>query len=282
MDELSVPIQSLQPVWHNYRVTALDILRLDMLHPIISGNKWYKLKYNLQAALNSGSPALLTFGGGYSNHLAATAYACHLHQLPAVGIVRGNYPVLTPTLLQCRQWGMELRFVSSTDYQRKNEPGFIAHYFPDLEAAFMVPEGGDNELGRRGASLIAQMIPSKYSHIVVSCGTGTTLAGIRQGKYLASSVAASLTPEQNTNWTLHDDWHFGGFGKHTPELIQLMNNFFTVNGIELDVVYTAKMMAGLSHLLQSGYFRPSDRILCIHTGGLQGNASVANQLIWQQ
>ena len=292
-----VVIQSLSPYWHEQRVTALDMLRLDLVHPVVSGNKWYKLRLNIMYAQDQGFKTLLTFGGGFSNHLIATAYTARKAGLACVGVVRGKYPVLTPTLQHCVDEGMQLIFVTKEDYERQGEPEWEQQLAAQFDELYIIPEGGDNEWGRKGAGLISKFIKQDYTHIALSVGSGTTLAGIRNkinaqqnvmgfvpmkgGTYLTEHIASHLVPAQNCNWQLFDNWHFGGFGKRTDELLSFMNDFYTINNIPLDIIYTSKMMYGLRALLTDDHFRSTDRILCIHTGGLQGNVSVQDKLVYR-
>lgn len=296
MDDSRVVIQPLSNNEYSSRVAAFDILRLDLLHPVISGNKWYKLHLNLQHAIENGSTSLLTFGGGHSNHLAATAYAGNLSKMPTVGIIRGKYEALTPTLRNCQEWGMRLVFVTTEDYKHRNDLEWINRQTAVTEKTYIIPEGGDNDLGRKGAGEIADLIPTDYTHIMVSVGTGTTFTGLRaqlpihqnlygftpmkQGRYLEQVIKTHLPSEKDNNWQLIDDWHFGGFGRYDAVLIDFMNRFYDSHGIPLDLVYTAKMMYGVEQLLMRESFNKADAILCIHTGGLQGNASVQGQLTY--
>lgn len=293
--EENVKIQPLYPTWHGNRVMALDMLRLDLLHPIVSGNKWYKLRLNILYAQEHHLTTVLTFGGGYSNHLVATAYAAQKEGLRSIGIVRGRHDVLTPTLLKCKEYGMHLIFVTREDYNRKEDHDWVMALAADFDNMLIIPEGGDNERGRKGAELICKFISRDYTHIAVSVGSGTTLTGLRnrahitqhllgfapmkEGAYLEGHVAPHLHPGQDANWKIYDQWHFGGFGKCTDELIDFMNDFYTTNQIPLDRIYTAKMMYGLREMLASGNFAPNARILCVHTGGLQGNAGIQERLL---
>jgi 1-aminocyclopropane-1-carboxylate deaminase len=290
IDERLVKIQPLYPGWYDSRVTALDMLRLDLLHPIVSGNKWYKLRLNVMYAKDHGFKTIVTFGGGYSNHLIATAYAAQKSGLNSVGIVRGRYEKLTQTLHACREHGMQFIFVTKEDYNRKEDTTWVSDLAAHFDEIFIIPEGGANELGRKGAGLINRFIKSNYTHIAVSVGTGTTLTGIRnsipveqavigfapmrQGSYLKEYISTHLHPGHDANWQLLDEWHFGGFGKWNDELILFMNGFHETNNIPLDIIYTSKMMYGLRELIRKDYFAETDNILCIHTGGLQGNEEV--------
>lgn len=296
IDERRVVIQPLHTGWYAGRAAAVDMLRLDLLHPIISGNKWYKLRLNIQRAGERRFKTIVTFGGGHSNHLIATAHAARMHRLGSVGIVRGNYPVLTPTLQQCVAEGMQLLFVSQEDYKRKEQPEWVQELTAHFDEILIVPEGGANEWGRRGAGLIDRFVGKEYTHVLLSVGSGTTLAGLRnqlsteqhilgfapmkQGAYLEDHIRPWLKDGKDTNWKIFDRWHFGGFGKCTDELIVFMNDFYRQHSVPLDVVYTGKMMAGVRALLDEGYFPADARLLCIHTGGLQGNSMVADRLVY--
>lgn len=270
------------------------MLRLDIVHPIISGNKWYKLKHNLLHASQTGYESIITFGGAYSNHLIAAAAAAKAYNIRSEGIVRGTYAEaeLTPTLQACKEYGMQLFFVSRGEYAQKNENGWLDELRMNYPGAYIIPEGGANEYGRIGAGEIANYIPRNFTHVCVSVGTGTTFVGLRNalpanqflygyapmkgGKYLADEVKPHLT--KDTNWELFDDWHFGGFGKQNQTLIDSMNEFYDINHIPLDIVYTGKMMYGILKQLKAGVFPHDANLLCIHTGGLQGNSSVTRLL----
>ncbi|XZF15767.1 1-aminocyclopropane-1-carboxylate deaminase/D-cysteine desulfhydrase [Chitinophagaceae bacterium MMS25-I14] len=282
-----IPVQPLHSNWWYEGRTQVFMLRLDMTDPVISGNKWFKLKYNLQEARDKGIDTILTFGGPFSNHLIATAAAAHKYGLKSVGIVRGMEEQLTPTLKECTSYGMKLHGVNRETYSRKEEPAFLLElqqHFPD---AFIIPEGGANDAGRKGVAEIARFIEPQFTHICVSVGSGTTLAGLREalpvtqqiigfapmkgGKYLEAEIAAQLSPEQNKNWRLTDEFHFGGFGRINTTLTEFMSNFEAQLSIPLDRVYTSKMMYGVQQLLHRGDFGDDAQVLCIHTGGLQGN-----------
>ncbi len=297
--EEEVVIQTIAPEWYESAVSSVSMLRLDMLHPVISGNKWYKLKENLAYALANNYRSVLTFGGAFSNHLIATATAAQQYGLDSIGIVRGIVPPekFTKTLQDCKQYGMQIHCVSREDYDKKTDPVFLAQLAETFSNPFIIPEGGANKQGREGAEEIAKPIPDTCTHICTAVGTGTTFAGLRnalpvskkligfvpmkKGNYLQIEIGKHLQTEKKTNWQLMDDWHFGGFGKCNVALIDFMNSFYKQNNIPLDVVYTAKMMYGVQQLLLSKYFPENAQILCIHTGGLQGNASVEHKLVYR-
>jgi 1-aminocyclopropane-1-carboxylate deaminase len=297
IDDRNVIIQPLNKFWYGNKVAALDMLRLDLLHPIISGNKWYKLRLNLAHAMDNGLKTVVTFGGGYSNHLIATACAARIFKIRSVGIVRGKYDQLTPTLEACRREGMELIFVTKEDYENKHQPDWARELVSHFDELFIIPEGGANEWGRTGAGLITRFITAGYSHIALAVGSGTTLIGLRNklsdhqqvlgfvpmkdGAYLAGYINEHLSEQKKGKFKLFDNWHFGGFGKWNNEQIGFMNEFYNENKVPLDIVYTSKMMYGIRDLLEQNYFSSCDKILCIHSGGLQGNVSVQDKLAYR-
>lgn len=292
------PIHSLSYEWYRPFAARVDMLRLDLLHPVVSGNKWYKLKYNIEYAHKHGYKSVLTFGGAYSNHLVATAAAARAYGLRSIGIIRGLHAAgkLTPTLASCKEYGMELVFAERSEYGKKNNTDWLKQLAQQYKDAFIIPEGGANVQGRKGIADITLQIPDAYTHICVSVGSGTTMAGLRnnlecnkqvygyvpmkQGRYMTTEIENMLDEDNDSNWQLFDDWHFGGFGKWNDELIAFMNSFYTIHHIPLDIVYTGKMMFGVKEQLTAGLFPADAQILCIHTGGLQGNTSVQDRLIY--
>jgi len=274
----NIILQDISPSWLPGNIQAA-MLRLDLLHPEVSGNKWFKLKYNLAAA---GKRTILTFGGAYSNHIAATAAACKLAGLQAIGIIRGEEPVkLSHTLQQAITDGMQLAFISREAYRQKDNIDWNTRY-PD---AYIIPEGGNNEAGARGCQDILSLTDtSSFTHILCATGTGTTLAGLISSSlphqqvqgYVVLKGAAYLKEQialltQGTNWQLVHDYHGGGYAKTSPALISFINSFYRETQIPLDVVYTGKLVWGFSQ----SHFPPGSKILLIHTGGLQGNLSLA-------
>ena len=296
IDDRKAVIQPINKFWYENKVAAIDMLRLDLLHPVVSGNKWYKLRLNVADAQEKGYKKLLTFGGGFSNHLVATAYAARMFGLQSVAIVRGKHEVLTPTLRDCVDYGMELIFVTREDYNNKHMPEWLAGLVADFDSLYIIPEGGANEKGRAGAGLISWYIHDHYTHIATAVGSGTTLVGLRNklpatymlmgyapmkdGKYMQAVMNEHIEPALQDKWQLFDEWHFGGFGKCPKELIGFINDFYRETTILLDIVYTGKMMYGIKQQLSDNYFSSSDRILCIHSGGLQGNVTVKEALIF--
>ncbi|MGN6533295.1 MAG: 1-aminocyclopropane-1-carboxylate deaminase/D-cysteine desulfhydrase [Ginsengibacter sp.] len=267
------------------------MLRLDEIHPVISGNKIFKLKYFLEEAKKSSHKKIITFGGAYSNHLAATAFACKELKIKSVGIVRGEKPkILSPTLLFCLKNEMQLEFISRESYKKINEKEFLKEVENTYGEATIIPEGGFSVKGKEGAGLIHQYFRDKhFTHVCLPVGTATTFAGLvesnkNEAEMIGFSVLknfmdiekrfAELKVNPQGKYSFFNDYHFGGYAKKTEKLISFINNFYLKNKIPLDFVYTGKMMFGVFDLIQKGNFKKGARILCLHTGGLQGNVSL--------
>jgi 1-aminocyclopropane-1-carboxylate deaminase/D-cysteine desulfhydrase-like pyridoxal-dependent ACC family enzyme len=263
-----------------------SVLRLDKIHPLISGNKWFKLRFYLEEARTQNKKHIVTFGGAWSNHLLATAAACRQQGFKSTGIIRGEQPaILSPTLQQCIQMGMHLIFSSREEYRLKKIPDSLASQ--DL---YLVPEGGYGFLGAAGAATILETFPAQnYSHMACAVGTGTMMAGLINAKMpdqmiIGISVLRNnddlvksmrhLTKPADTNYKIIHDYHFGGYAKYTQELFDHMNDFYRQSGIPSDFVYTGKLFAGITDMINKDLFPSGSRILIIHSGGLQGNASL--------
>jgi 1-aminocyclopropane-1-carboxylate deaminase len=274
--------------WSNDALQA-DVLRLDLLHPVVSGNKWFKLRYYLQDALAQQKTTIASFGGAYSNHIVATAHACKNAGLRSVGIIRGEAPaVLSHTLQAAMAYGMELIFVSREAY--KNKVQLQAEL--DRPGWYWVGEGGYGTMGAEGATtLLGTTNFSVYSDIICATGTGTMMAGCIKGclphqqvsgisvlkghDSLRQEVEALLTDaERSKNYRFLQQYHFGGYAKHPPELIEFMNQLFRQEQIPTDIVYTGKLFFAVADLIRKDFFGPGSRLLVIHSGGLQGNASL--------
>ncbi len=273
------------PILKQHQI-ELWLKRDDLIDPVISGNKWRKLKYILNHALNMQVDTIISMGGAYSNHLHALAYAGHKLGLKTRGIIRGERPaVLNPSLLDMINWGMELEFVSRAEFRRFRN---YKHYqsLPGIQASqYWLPEGGSTRLALRGVAELVDEINGDYDYITVPCGTGTTLAGIvksirpgtkaigfsalKGGGFLTDDVI-KLTDSPLENWHINIDYHFGGFAKTTEELLAFINQFQQQSGIILEPVYTGKMLYAVFDLIEKQYFQPGSKIIAIHTGGLQG------------
>lgn len=278
------------PLLEKHKV-ELFMKREDQLHPHISGNKWRKLKYNLQAAYEEQHDTLLTFGGAFSNHIAAVAAAGKEFGFHTIGIIRGEEHLpLNHTLAFAREQGMELHYMDRSTYRDKDGPEIMQSLRERFGTFYPIPEGGSNALAVKGCvEIVADFDKSAYDFICAPCGTGGTLAGLvagmnRRGQVLgfpALKGGSFLKEEIDTltkayngqlyhNYQLLTYYHFGGYAKWTPELVHFIHLFRDVSGIPLDPVYTGKMLFGIYDLIQKGFFKPCSRLLAIHTGGLQG------------
>jgi len=271
---------------------TVSVLRLDRIHPTVSGNKLFKLHYFLAEAIASGHKTIVTFGGAYSNHLSATAYACGLLQLNCIGIVRGERPTqLSPTLQQCMADGMQLKFIPRADYADKVNPSFIAGLKKEFGDCTVIPEGGYHPLGATGAALIMELLKEKnYSHICTASGTVTTTAGLLmaakpQQAVISIPVLKGITDTGErvqeltgkpapANLHVLTGYHFGGYAKKNDDLITFMNHCWLQYRLPLDFVYTAKMFFTVMDSIRNNYFEKGSEIICLHTGGLQGNKSL--------
>ncbi len=271
---------------------SVTVLRLDKIHNEVSGNKLFKLHYFVEACLQTTHKTILTFGGAFSNHLVATAFLCKEEGLKCIGIVRGEEPKeLSHTLKQCKELGMHLHFISRADYKNIDDTKTIK----DLQAMFgeciVVPEGGYDKVGADGASLIMNLLKNeKYTHVCTCVGTATTLAGLLMNNESNAAIIAVPAIKNMTdidervqqitgssfknNLLIFSDYHFGGYAKYNTELITFMNTFYTQYKIPTDFVYTAKMMFAIFDKIKEEYFARGSNIVCLHTGGLQGNASL--------
>ncbi len=273
-------------------VTGIELWlkREDEIHPVISGNKFRKLKYNLLQAQKEGKTKLLTFGGAFSNHIAATAEAARICGLECVGIIRGDelaerFPEIlkeNSTLAHAQQNGMQLHFETRENYRKKNSPEQLKLYEEKFGDFYLIPEGGTNDLAIKGCQEILSDGTENFDVICVSVGTGGTMAGLVEASkshqhvigfsalnsdYLTSEIRQMTSKE---NWNICYDFHFGGYAKVTDELVDFINDFGKKYSIALDPVYTGKMMYGISELIKNDFFPKNTRILAVHTGGLQG------------
>lgn len=274
----------------------LYLKRTDLIHPTISGNKFHKLKYNLIEAQAQGATTLLTFGGAYSNHIAAVAAAGHECGFQTIGIIRGEELIDkvagNSTLRQAQDNGMELHFISRSDYRRKADADFIQQLKSQFGAFYLIPEGGTNNLAVQGCEEILNEEEKKdFDYVCCAVGTGGTIAGVinsssdtqkilgfpaLKGDFLFDEIRQWTT---RINWDLCLDYHFGGYAKTTPELLEFIQNFQQQTNLEIEPIYTGKMLFGIFNLIERGYFLANSKILAIHTGGLQGNLSgISNQI----
>ena len=273
---------------------TVAIRREDLIHPFVSGNKFRKLKYNLLQAKAENKTTLLTFGGAFSNHIAAVAFAGKEQNFKTIGIIRGDELQdkiqENPTLKFAQENGMQFEFVSRSDYSDKENPDFIKQLREKFGSFYLVPEGGTNDLAIKGCEEILTEDDSQFDYICCAVGTGGTISGLinsalphqkvlgfpaLKGDFLREEICKFAKTD---NWQLITDYHFGGYGKVNLELINFINNFSESNKIPLDPVYTSKMAFGVLDLIAKDYFPPNSKILLIHTGGLQGIQGM-NQLL---
>lgn len=272
-----------------------DILRLDLVHPVISGNKWFKLKYYLDEALSANAHKLASFGGAYSNHIVALALAGKTAGIPTIGFIRGDSNTsLSPTLKEAVSYGMELRFVNRADYRTKKQIVDAYHQ----SGWYWIPEGGYGSLGAKGASDILRLHDtSSYSHILCAVGTGTMMAGLIIGAKPSQEIIGisalknhfsiteeikqiiELVPGNKPSFQCLHGHDWGGYAKHPPELLNFMHQFWLAEKIPTDFVYTAKMIYAINDLIQKEFFPPGSRLLLIHSGGLQGNRSLPSHIL---
>ncbi len=293
-NHLNSPLQQLDTI----NGVELWLKREDLIHSHVSGNKWRKLKYYLQDFRESGKEVILTFGGAFSNHLAATAALGNMANIPTKAIVRGEEVVSNDTLDFCRDCGMEVEAISRKRYDTKDDPGFLQLVADTLPEVYILPEGGKGTLGIKGCTEILDEVPAGFDYICCAGGTGTTMAGLllsgydaryvlfpalKGGVFLKRAIAQSvLQYEQafstdlngkemvNHRLQIAENYHFGGYGKVKPELIDFMNGFYRKYNIALDPVYTGKMLYGIWDMIENGALERGSKVLAIHTGGLQG------------
>ena len=282
--EIYSPVQQINNKLFDEQGISVFIKRDDLIHPMISGNKWRKLKYILKKAVAENKTHLVTFGGAYSNHLLATAAAAAKFGFKSTGIVRGE-EINNDTLFLCRLHGMELIFTDRESYRDK--PGLFNKYFGNDSNAFFIDEGGASIEGAQGCAELINELTEPYDNIFCACGTGTTAAGIINGlqKHKLTTEFNAVPVFKNggfikdeidkylinpTNYHLHTDYHFGGYAKTDKELISFIKRFVTDTGILIEPVYTGKMLYAIYDLAAKGHFKPGSTILAIHTGGLLG------------
>lgn len=282
-----IPTQKIKLSTNNISVS---IRREDLIHPFISGNKFRKLKYNLVQAKAENQETLLTFGGAFSNHIAAAAYAGKEQGFKTIGIIRGDELeskiMVNPTLKFAQECGMRFKFITREDYRHKTEEEFIEILKQEFGNFYLVPEGGTNEFAVKGCGEILTEEDSQYDFICCAVGTGGTISGLinsilphqkvlgfpaLKGDFLKEEIRKFA---QKENWELITEYHFGGYGKVNPELIAFINRFYAENSIPLDPIYTAKMVFGVMDLIEKNYFPENSKILLIHTGGIQGIAGM--------
>ena len=268
----------------------LYIKREDEIHPFVSGNKFRKLKYNIQEAKKTNKNTLLTFGGAFSNHIVATAVAGYLTDFKTIGVIRGEELGLdvtetlskNTTLKNSYEHNMQFEFVSRELYRKKLEDSFINNLKEKYGDFYLIPEGGTNDLAIKGCEEILTVSDAKFDYICCAVGTCGTISGVinasskhqkvigfpaLKGDFLFDDIK-KLTSK--SNWSLQTNYHFGGYAKYTDELIRFINDFNKDTGVLLDPIYTVKMIFGILDMIKKNQFKKGSKILAIHTGGIQG------------
>jgi 1-aminocyclopropane-1-carboxylate deaminase len=269
-----------------------SILRLDKLHPIVSGNKWFKLRYYIEDAIAHKATTIASFGGPYSNHLVALAFAANQNNIKSIGYVRATKEdAITPSLQEAQAYGMQLEFMGRTHFQeikndllKTNQQTSI-----DNDSTYFIDEGGYGALGAKGAATILNEHCKDYTTIIAAVGTGTMLAGLIQAAALHQNVIGipilkneasieaeikNILKDSSKQFTLLHNFHQGGYAKTNPALIAFMNQLWETEKIPTDIVYTGKLLMAVDSLLKENYFKEGSKILVIHSGGLQGNRSL--------
>jgi 1-aminocyclopropane-1-carboxylate deaminase len=281
------PVQEIHDPILDKAGVRLLIKREDLNHPFVSGNKWWKLKYNLEEAKCQNKKTLLTFGGAYSNHIFATAAAAHEFGFESIGIIRGEETLpLNDTLSFAVGKGMQLHYVTREQYRKKTEPEFIQQLEDKFGDFYLIPEGGTNALAITGCEEFAKTLGNDFDYLCCSVGTGGTFAGLinglpankkilgfsslKGGEFLTEEVNQWLTVSSR-NWSIISDYHFGGYGKTTDELRRFIESFYKNSAVPLDPVYTSKLMYGTLDRIAKRSFKVGTSILVLHSGGLQGN-----------
>jgi len=271
---------------------SIDVLRLDKIHPIISGNKWFKLKYYLDDAVQQ-KRSIITFGGAYSNHIIATAYAAKKLNVASIGIIRGEETKrLSHTLILAKEYGMKFELISRNEYFKKNDENFISALQLTYPGSIIIPEGGAGIKGIKGSEEIMKLIKRNYyTHILCAIGTATTFLGLANSsnsdqKIIGICVLKGMNdlidenkkflndPEKINNCIINYDYHFGGYAKKNKELFDFMNLLYIRTKIKTDFVYTGKLFYAAFDLAQKDFFTHNSKLLIIHSGGLQGNDSL--------
>jgi len=272
--------------------------RIDLVHPMVSGNKWFKMKYNIAEMIEQGKDTLLTLGGAFSNHIHAAARAGKIFGFNTIGLLRGEEHLpLNATLQSAVDDGMELHYIDRGTFRERESESFLNSIKNKFGNVYILPVGGTNNIALKGCAEIVEQIYIKYDYICAASGSGGTFAGIvaglngnkkgiafpalKGGQFLEeviSDLVFEYSGKQFSNWSINADYHFGGFAKLTKELVEFTKEFKKLNGFELDYIYTNKMMFGIADLIKSGNFNPGETIVAVHSGGLQGNFGMKDKI----
>lgn len=287
---LPSPLQQLSSTLFDSKGISVYVKREDLIHPVIGGNKWRKLKYNIQAIEPNNQTTVLSFGGAYSNHIYALAGAGNLYGFKTIGVIRGErYEPLNPTLDFAKNMGMQLHYVSRKAYRLKESDAFINELRETFGQFILLPEGGSNKNALRGCAEIINELDvqlSGYDYVCLPCGTAGTLSGLissqtqkkllafavlKNASFLRERVCELLPGIKSQNWAINLDYHFNGYAKTTPELIAFIRDFKQTFNIPLEPVYSGKLFYGLMDLIKKNYFPRGTTIVALHTGGLQNS-----------
>jgi 1-aminocyclopropane-1-carboxylate deaminase/D-cysteine desulfhydrase-like pyridoxal-dependent ACC family enzyme len=284
------PLFELKDALFRYNDIKFFLKRDDKIHGLVSGNKFRKLKYNIIQAKHQHKSILLTFGGAFSNHIHAVAAAGKISNFKTIGLIRGEKNLsYNKTLSFAEEQGMQLEFINRTDYRNKMNPTFLKEIEEKYNYPYIIPEGGTNSLAIKGCSEVIDEIDIPFDYICTAVGTGGTVSGLiagcdnkhqvlgfsalKGGDFLNKDINELLLAyngQSYDNWNIQTDYHFGGYAKIKPELIKFINDFKKEHDIQLEPIYTGKMMYGIYDLIQKGFFKPGSTIIALHTGGLQG------------
>ncbi|ALS99607.1 1-aminocyclopropane-1-carboxylate deaminase/D-cysteine desulfhydrase [Lacimicrobium alkaliphilum] len=285
--DISLPsaVQQLNPDWPGSEQVELYIKRDDLIHPVISGNKWRKLKYALTETMDNGVAEIISFGGGHSNHLHALGYACMKLNIQLIALVRGDYSQHpTETLKDLQRWGSQVHYLDKLSYRKRSDADFIGKWQAAHPNALIIPEGGSQTLALAGVGEICAELTQHFDTIVTPVGSGGTLAGlvtarpessllgiaVLKGEGYLEQLVTELLPEGACNpWKILHQFHCGGYARVTTELTEFCRDFHLQSGIAIEPVYSGKLFFALKQLLAEGYFKPGSRILALHTGGLR-------------
>ena len=294
LNEAVTPLQVLHDDVLAHADVTVMVKRIDLVHPIISGNKWYKLKYNLENAQQQGCRQILSFGGAYSNHIHALAGACKAIGLDSIGVIRGERSsLLNDTLKFAEGCGMRLHYLNRADYRLKDSPKVIHQLQQRFGDFYLLPEGGSNALALKGVAELVDELGDDFDLLCCACGSGGTLAGLIAGlagrkslegysalkgaDFLYGDIRRLLAAggyQDTDNWGLNLDYHFGGFAKTTPELLNFIHSFTERHDIPLEPLYTGKLFYGLYERIAQGVYPRGIRIIALHSGGMQGRDSL--------
>jgi 1-aminocyclopropane-1-carboxylate deaminase len=288
---IKAPIQAVPSFSHHQKV---DVLRLDLLHPIVSGNKFYKLRYYIEFASAKGVATIASFGGPYSNHIVALAFTAKEAGLKSIGYIRTNADEpMTPSLKEAKAYGMDLVYLGRADFQFKKAA--VLQSNEPMTDCYFIDEGGYGTIGAKGAAtILTEHNTNHYDYIICAVGTGTMLAGMINAADANQKIMGipvlknegsiefeinALLEDKNSTYTLLHQFHQGGYAKTNPMMLDFMNRIWDTEKIPTDIVYTSKLLFAVDQLIKEKYFDKDASILVIHSGGLQGNRSLADGIL---